>query len=89
MFPRTPDLLNAICNEIKLNEWIADIKKENKGYIVEKKSPKSSTLSYIQKKSLPSPKLDINLTDDVIATKINNKTVLQLKREHLKGINIS
>ena len=30
MFPRTPDLLNAICNEIKLKEWKDEIKKENK-----------------------------------------------------------
>ena len=30
MFPRTPDLLNAICNEINLKEWKNEIKKENK-----------------------------------------------------------
>ncbi len=30
MFPRTPDLLTAICNEIKLKEWKDSIEKETK-----------------------------------------------------------
>lgn len=30
MFPRTPDLLTAICNEIKLKEWKDSIEKEAK-----------------------------------------------------------
>ena len=37
MFPRTPDLLNAICNEIKLKEWKDEIKKENKKAISKSK----------------------------------------------------
>ena len=47
MFPRTPDLLNAICNEIKLKEWKDEIKKENK-----KAAPKSNPTIKVTNKTI-------------------------------------
>ena len=48
MFPRTPDLLNAICNEIKLKEWKDKTKKEAKKT---KKKPKLTNNTIILKTS--------------------------------------
>ena len=68
MFPRTPDLLNAICNEIKLKEWKDKTKKEAKKA---KKKPKLTNNTIILKTS--NNRTIIIEIIDVKDTNTNNK----------------
>lgn len=71
MFPRTPDLLNAICNEIKLKEWKDKTKKEAKEAKKAKKKPKLTNNTIILKTS--NNRTIIVEIIDVKDTNTNNK----------------